>query len=170
MNPLLIVDFRGLLDNRCFPLQNSLRFDETGNKTDRPLPFLLVMLLGSSFIFCFHPQIINRQILFLEDFHISWRDHRRMKLYFVLLMKSHLQSYPCPLQINSFWNLGLLLGITIILQRYKMYKEITVSSRSKGTLVCLPQKGIRCIRKSLSLLGHIIMVSKELPLTKSNNY
>eukprot|EP00415_Alexandrium_ostenfeldii_P003517 UN3517 len=25
-----------------------------------------------------------------------------MKLYFVLLMKSHLQSYPCPLQINSF--------------------------------------------------------------------
>ena len=40
----------------------------------------------------------------------------RMKLYFVLLMKSHLQSYPCPLQINSFWNLGFLLGITIILQ------------------------------------------------------
>merc|ERR1711870_171762 len=28
----------------------------------------------------------------------------------------HLQSYPCPLQINSFWNLGFLLGITIILQ------------------------------------------------------
>merc|ERR1712012_592869 len=38
------------------------------------------------------------------------------KLYFVLLMKSHLQSYTCPLQINSFWNLGFLLGITIILQ------------------------------------------------------
>merc|ERR1712170_49483 len=37
-------------------------------------------------------------------------------LYFVLLMKSHLQSYPCPLQINSFWNLGFLLGIAIILQ------------------------------------------------------
>merc|ERR1712078_358376 len=36
--------------------------------------------------------------------------------YFVLLMKSHLQSYPCPLQINSFWNLGFLLAITIILQ------------------------------------------------------
>ena len=31
-------------------------------------------------------------------------------------MKSHLQSYPCPLQINSFWNMGFLLGITIILQ------------------------------------------------------
>jgi len=31
-------------------------------------------------------------------------------------MKSHLQSYPSPLQINSFWNLGFLLGITIILQ------------------------------------------------------
>merc|ERR1712134_91807 len=39
-----------------------------------------------------------------------------MKLYFVLLMKSHLQSYPCPLQINSFWNLGFLLGVAIILQ------------------------------------------------------
>ena len=39
-----------------------------------------------------------------------------MKLYFVFLMKSHLQSYPCPLQINSFWNLGFLLGITIFLQ------------------------------------------------------
>ena len=31
-------------------------------------------------------------------------------------MKSHLQSYPCPLVLNSFWNLGFLLGITIILQ------------------------------------------------------
>ena len=41
---------------------------------------------------------------------------RRFILYFVLLMKSHLQSYPCPLQINSFWNLGFLLGIAIILQ------------------------------------------------------
>merc|ERR1711976_914446 len=40
----------------------------------------------------------------------------RMKLYFVLLMKSHLQSYPCPLQINFFWNLGFLLGVAIILQ------------------------------------------------------
>merc|ERR1712173_396739 len=38
------------------------------------------------------------------------------KLYFVLLMKSHLQSYPCPLQINFFWNLGFLLGVAIILQ------------------------------------------------------
>jgi len=38
------------------------------------------------------------------------------RISFVLLMKSHLQSYPCPLQINSFWNLGFLLGITIILQ------------------------------------------------------
>merc|ERR1712190_153032 len=39
-----------------------------------------------------------------------------MKLYFVLLMKSHLQSYPCPLQINFFWNLGFLLSVAIILQ------------------------------------------------------
>ena len=29
------------------------------------------------------------------------------RISFVLLMKSHLQSYPCPLQINSFWNLDL---------------------------------------------------------------
>merc|ERR1712060_1025142 len=36
--------------------------------------------------------------------------------YFLFLMKSHLQSYPCPLQINFFWNLGFLLAITIILQ------------------------------------------------------
>ena len=41
---------------------------------------------------------------------------RFQKLYFLLLMKSHLQSYPCPLQINSFWNIGFLLGITFILQ------------------------------------------------------
>jgi ubiquinol-cytochrome c reductase cytochrome b subunit len=27
-----------------------------------------------------------------------------------------LQSYPCPLQINFFWNLGFLLGIAIIIQ------------------------------------------------------
>ena len=40
-----------------------------------------------------------------------------MKLSFVLLMKSHLQSYRLSFQINSFWNLGFnLLGITIILQ------------------------------------------------------
>merc|ERR1712044_14584 len=37
-------------------------------------------------------------------------------LSFVLLMKSHLQSYPCPLQLNFFWNLGFLLGVAIILQ------------------------------------------------------
>merc|ERR1712179_508749 len=40
----------------------------------------------------------------------------RMKLYFVLLVKSHLQSYPCPLQINFFWNMGFLLAVAIILQ------------------------------------------------------
>merc|ERR1711870_198133 len=38
------------------------------------------------------------------------------KLYFVLLVKSHIKSYPCPLQINYFWNLGFLLGIAIVLQ------------------------------------------------------
>jgi len=35
---------------------------------------------------------------------------------FILLVKSHLQSYPCPLQINTFWNFGFLLGIAIFLQ------------------------------------------------------
>merc|ERR1712150_108801 len=35
---------------------------------------------------------------------------------YVLLMKSHLQSYPCPLQINFFWNLGFLLAVAIVLQ------------------------------------------------------
>merc|ERR1712013_231755 len=35
---------------------------------------------------------------------------------FVLLMKSHLQSYPSPLQINFFWNLGFLLGVAVMLQ------------------------------------------------------
>merc|ERR1712039_810896 len=31
-------------------------------------------------------------------------------------VKSHIKSYPCPLQINYFWNLGFLLGIAILLQ------------------------------------------------------
>merc|ERR1712150_271100 len=31
-------------------------------------------------------------------------------------IKSHLQSYPCPLQINFFWNMGFLLAVAIILQ------------------------------------------------------
>merc|ERR1711904_620032 len=39
-----------------------------------------------------------------------------MGKYFVLQMKSHLQSYPSPLQINTFWNLGFLLGVAIMLQ------------------------------------------------------
>ena len=39
-----------------------------------------------------------------------------MQLNFMLLVKSHLQSYPCPLQINTFWNFGFLLGIAIFLQ------------------------------------------------------
>ena len=37
-------------------------------------------------------------------------------VYFVLLIKSHLLSYPCPIIINYLWNIGYLLGITIILQ------------------------------------------------------
>ena len=45
-----------------------------------------------------------------------WHLWEVREFYFVLIMKSHLQSYPCPLQINFFWNLGFLLGIIIILQ------------------------------------------------------
>ena len=51
---------------------------------------------------------------------ITWTYSRSLShslsFYFLFLMKSHLQSYPCPLQINSFWNLGFLLAATIILQ------------------------------------------------------
>ena len=37
--------------------------------------------------------------------------------YFALfLMKAHLQSYPCPLQINFFYNIGFLLTVAILLQ------------------------------------------------------
>merc|ERR1712224_604218 len=39
-----------------------------------------------------------------------------MIYHFVLLMKSHLGSYPCPLNLNTFWNLGFLLLVTILLQ------------------------------------------------------
>ena len=31
-------------------------------------------------------------------------------------IKSHLQSYPCPININCFWNAGFLLVISIVLQ------------------------------------------------------
>ena len=61
-------------------------------------------------IFCF---IIIIFYLLLLSILFSFRF---VSFSFVLLIKSHLQSYPCPLQINSFWNLGFLLGITIILQ------------------------------------------------------
>merc|ERR1711870_13784 len=47
---------------------------------------------------------------------VHGRVGRMLKLYFVLLVKSHLQSYPCPLQINFFWNFGFPLGIAILLQ------------------------------------------------------
>ena len=35
---------------------------------------------------------------------------------YTFLIKSHLQSYPSPNNINSFWNMGFLLIIIIILQ------------------------------------------------------
>jgi ubiquinol-cytochrome c reductase cytochrome b subunit len=39
-----------------------------------------------------------------------------LKVNYVMLVKSHLQSYPCPLQINTFYNFGFLLGMTMIIQ------------------------------------------------------
>ena len=42
--------------------------------------------------------------------------YKTLITYYILLIKSHLQSYPCPLNINYFWNQGFLLGISIILQ------------------------------------------------------
>ena len=54
-----------------------------------------------------------RELLFQ---HLVGFNKSSQRISFLFLMKSHLQSYPCPLQINSFWNLGFLLGITIILQ------------------------------------------------------
>ena len=46
---------------------------------------------------------LNRQLLHLRF--IKRMLHCGLELYFVLIMKSHLQSYPCPLQINSFQTL-----------------------------------------------------------------
>ena len=40
----------------------------------------------------------------------------QFKFHYLFLIKSHLQSYPCPNNINSFWNIGFLLGISIVLQ------------------------------------------------------
>ena len=38
------------------------------------------------------------------------------KFQYLFLIKSHLQSYPCPNNINTFWNIGFLLGISIVMQ------------------------------------------------------
>jgi len=43
-------------------------------------------------------------------------------------MKSHLQSYPCPLQINSFWNLGFLF----------IFKAITLGIWTQGFVIYVP--------------------------------
>ena len=53
-------------------------------------------------------------LLIIRD--IMSGQYKTLITYYILLIKSHLQSYPCPLNINYFWNQGFLLGITIILQ------------------------------------------------------
>ena len=52
---------------------------------------------------------------FINFFHSTFINFRP-SIAFVLLLKSHLQSYPCPLQINFFWNLGFLLTVAILFQ------------------------------------------------------
>ena len=62
-------------------------------KTDLPgtlFSFLQFLGILQPFVFLFYLEIIKVNDLLSQE------------LYFVLLMKSHLQSYPCPLQINSF--------------------------------------------------------------------
>ena len=39
-----------------------------------------------------------------------------IKSHYLFIIKSHLQSYPCPININCFWNAGFLLVISIVLQ------------------------------------------------------
>ena len=66
--------------------------------------------------FLFYKLMISFSLYIYNSISFSLIPAFKIRIYFVLLIKSHLQSYPCPLQINSFWNLGFLLGITIILQ------------------------------------------------------
>ena len=69
---------------------------------------------------CNHRFLISNTKLVSKMNYAFWN-----QLYFVLLMKSHLESYPCPLIINSFWNVGFLLGITL---------GVTVREISKNTV------------------------------------
>ena len=50
--------------------------------------------------------------------------------YFVLLMKSHLQSYPSPLQINSFWKYKRQANRRLILGRRVLRSHLSVPSLS----------------------------------------
>ena len=125
-------DRRPFIKSCTFPFLGFYSWDVTDRKINRDeelywnrMPFSLSFVtlrtseihlfynlqLFSGFISYFSS--LSRSIPFIK---IRLLKIGRMKLYFVLLMKSHFQSYPCPLQINSFWNLGFLLGITIILQ------------------------------------------------------
>ena len=37
-------------------------------------------------------------------------------LSFLMILRCHLKSYPCPKNMNFLWNQGFLLGITMLLQ------------------------------------------------------
>jgi quinol-cytochrome oxidoreductase complex cytochrome b subunit len=48
-------------------------------------------------------------------------------------------AYPCPLLLNSFWNLGFLLGITIILQIITgIFLGLHYTSDSHGPVFIFP--------------------------------
>jgi len=74
--------------------------------------------------------------------------YKTLITYYILLIKSHLQSYPCPLNINYFWNQGFLLGISIILQIYDV-NLITVDSLSIMSIIRDLEDETQCCRRSL---------------------
>ena len=53
-------------------------------------------------------------MLYLIQYLIQYLIH--YQLHYLFLIKSHLQLYPCPNNINYLWNIGFLLGISIVLQ------------------------------------------------------
>ena len=61
------------------------------------------------------------------------KDYVFMKLYFILLMKSHLQSYPCPLIINYFAT--AFLDITLLFSSYLYLIFLSVNPQEAHKLI-----------------------------------